>query len=146
MISIDYKIPNSLFQKLSSNNTSKGKSSNIGQDAYKIVESYFKTKRPDVTNIEKGKEGADMAVYGIKGKIELFEIKGTEDPTISWTKLKVSSQACYNALTKGMILIRVTNVGSQKVTLNFMKFKEDFKLKPEARWAVTPATKKIISK
>jgi|JI10StandDraft_1071094.scaffolds.fasta_scaffold913755_2 hypothetical protein len=143
MESIRYKIPNSLFKNLFSLNLSKGKSSHIGDDAYKIVESYFLTKSGFVSTIEKGKNGADMAVHYSNGKIELYEIKGTEDEAIAWSKLKVSSQACYNGLIQGMILIRVTSIGSKTVTLHFMKYKEDFNLKPEARWSVTPVNKRL---
>jgi hypothetical protein len=82
-----------------------------------------------------GKDGADLEVK-MKGKTECFEIKGTEDKSLAWAKLKVSSQSSYNSLVNGMVLIRVTGIGTTEVKLHFMKYNEDFTIVPEIRYAL----------
>ena len=113
-----------------------GKNSHVGHVAIEIVKLFFSSKDPNAV-FQTGKNGADLEVCYLNAR-ECFEVKGTVDTSISWPKLKVSSQACYDSLTKGMTLIRVTGVGSTKPILYFMKYGEDFELKYEARWAVLP--------
>jgi hypothetical protein len=111
-----------------------GKNSHVGNIAVKIVELYFLSIDPNA-QFTTGRKGADLIVT-YNGITEPFEIKGTVDKDIAWTKLKVSSNDCYNALINGMRLIRVTNIGETKMVLHFMRHGEDFVLVPEARWAV----------
>ncbi len=81
------------------------------------------------------KKGIDIAT-NIDGLIENYEIKGTADKNISWNKLKVSSQGCFDHLANGMTLIRITNIGSTNMTIYFLKYKVDYELIPEPRWSV----------
>lgn len=111
-----------------------GKNSHVGNAAVKIVQLYFQSLDPN-SEFRIGQKGADLEVTYL-GKTESFEIKGTADKKFSWTKLKVSSQSCHDALVAGMTLIRVTNVGSRNPTLHFMQYGEDFKLVSEPRWTL----------
>jgi len=84
-----------------------------------------------------GRNGADLWVT-TNGTTEAYEIKGTVDRDISWSKLKVSSRNCHDALVAGMTLIRVTGIGEAKMQLHFMKYGKDFSLVSEPRWSVKP--------
>lgn len=138
MTSKTFEISVEQLERLLKDYPNMGKNSHVGNIAVKVVELYFLSIDP-TSKFETGKKGADLTVrYG--GKTELFEIKGTVDKDIAWTKLKVSSNDCYNALINGMTLIRVTNIGEAKMGLHFMKHGEDFVLVPEARWAVVRKT------
>lgn len=134
MKSYDFEITDAELNELLKRYPNMGKNSHVGGMAVELVKKYFLRMHPKAT-IELGKEGADIKISHA-GFSESFEIKGTPDSTISWTKLKVSSQDCYEGLVKGMTLIRVCNVGKTAVTLHFMKYNEDFKLVPEVRFAV----------
>jgi len=61
------------------------------------------------------KNGIDITT-NTDGFVENYEIKGTADKNISWNKLKVSSQGCFNHLTNGMTLIRISNIGYTNMT------------------------------
>ena len=106
------------------------KNSQVENIAIEAVMLYLKFKHPNAV-ISRGKDGADLEVNQ-SGIIEGCEVKGTTDPDIAWAKLKVSSQACYDALTNGLILIRVASIGSSRMTLHFMKCNEDFILVPRS--------------
>ncbi|MFN8290191.1 MAG: hypothetical protein U0U70_08045 [Chitinophagaceae bacterium] len=116
-----------------------GKNSHVGNIAVKVVELYFLDRYPGVI-FNRGKSGADLEV-NVNGKVDRYEIKGTIDNSISWSKLKVSSQDCYDCLMAGMTLIRVTSIGKTDMTLHFMKYGEDFTMEPEVRFAVKPIKK-----
>lgn len=117
-----------------------GKNSHVGNIAIRIVELFFLERTPEAT-FNKGTNGADLEVL-INGELDRYEIKGTVDDGISWSKLKVSSQDCYDCLVKGMILIRVTSIGKTKMNLHFLKYGEDFTMEPEIRFAVKPMRKR----
>jgi hypothetical protein len=134
MNSYNFEISDDELTELLNRYPNMGKNSHVGGMAVELVKKYFLAKHPEAI-VELGKAGADLQISHAGGS-ESFEIKGTPDENISWTKLKVSSQDCYNALIKGMILIRVCNVGNRAITLHFMKYNEDFTLVPEVRFAV----------
>lgn len=113
-----------------------GKNSHIGNVAVKIVQLYFKSIDQNIT-FGGGRAGSDIEVI-FSDRSEHFEIKGTADSNISWTKLKVSSQACHDALVLGMKIIRVTSVGTLNPKIHFLQYGKDFLLIPEARWSVIP--------
>jgi hypothetical protein len=110
-----------------------GKNSDVGKYAIEIAKLFFLIRDSKATFAVC--KGGDLGVT-VNGKYEEFEIKGTVDADICYYKLKVSSLACYNALLNGMTLIRITNIGELRMTIHFMKHKEDFILVPEPRWAV----------
>ena len=112
-----------------------GKNSHVGNIAVKVVELYFSSIDP-AAQFTAGINGADLTISH-QGKTEDFEIKGTADKDISWSKLKVSSQACHDALVNGMRIARVTNIGNTDMELFFMKHGEDFTLVAEPRWSLT---------
>lgn len=112
----------------------KGKNGDISKIAVEVVKLYFQSKNKNVS-FGKAKVGGDIIVE-IDGKETEYEIKGTEDTKISFGKLKVSSQQNHDALIKGMILIRVTNVRQRNVILHFLKHGIDFTLQHEPRWSV----------
>jgi hypothetical protein len=116
-----------------------GKNSHVGNIAVKVVELYFLDRHSEAT-FNRGTKGADLEV-NVNGEIGRYEIKGTIDQSISWSKLKVSSQDCYDGLMAGMTLIRVTSIGKTNMTLHFMKYGEDFTMEPEVRFAVKPIKK-----
>ncbi|QJW89509.1 hypothetical protein HNV11_09020 [Spirosoma taeanense] len=111
-----------------------GKNSDVGKIAVKVVEKYFSSLDPNAT-FTFNKKGIDVTVCYLSGT-ECFEVKGTVDQDIAWSKLKVSSRQCYDKLVNGMGLIRVTGIGQLRMKLHFLKYGEDFKLIPEPRWSV----------
>lgn len=104
--------------------------------ATEIVADYLVHKIPGAI-ILAGSNGADLELV-FNNIVEPLEVKGTTANTISWPKIKVSSQACYNSLTKGMRLIRVINTDTRFPKLYFLKFGRDFVMRPEDRWSVHP--------
>jgi hypothetical protein len=111
-----------------------GKNSDVGKIAVEIAKLYFLSLNAETSFIT-NRNGIDLSLT-IDGQIEYYEIKGTADIDISWNKLKVSSQNCHDNLVNGMILIRITNIGSTEMILHFLKYEEDFMLIPESRWSV----------
>jgi hypothetical protein len=111
-----------------------GKNSHVGKIAVEIAKLYFYSINEN-TIFQTNLNGIDLTV-SVNEMIDNYEIKGTNDINISWNKLKVSSQNCYNNLVKGMTLIRITNIGSLEMTIYFLKHEEDFKLIPESRWSI----------
>jgi hypothetical protein len=134
MRTYNFEISDDELNELLSRYPNMGKNSHVGGMAVELVRKYFMAKHPDAV-IELGNAGADLQISHAED-IQRYEIKGTPDNAISWTKLKVSSQDCYDALIKGMTLIRVCNVGKRSINLHFMKYNEDFTLVPEVRFAV----------
>jgi hypothetical protein len=143
MESVDFEITKEQLGELISSYPNIGKNSHVGHIAVKVVELFFLSKYPDAT-FSRGTKGADIEVLH-SGKTERYEVKGTIDPEISWSKLKVSSQDCYNCLVEGMVLIRVTNIGNTQMKLYFMKYGEDFTLEKEVRYAVKKLKKAAFS-
>jgi hypothetical protein len=114
---------------------------NTGRLGVEIVKMYFLSMDPHSKFSGGGRNEPDLIVES-KGKKQEFEIKGTRSKDISFSKIKVSSKFCYTKLKGGMVLLRLTNLGEQKVTLHFMTFLTDFVLRPEDRWSVHPANMK----
>lgn len=134
MIIEKFLITNEQKEKLLEEFQNLGNNRDIGRQAVEIAKLYFLSKynRPTfITN----KDRIDLSVV-LDETIENYEIKGTVDKNIAWSKLKVSSQNCYENLKKGMSIIRISNIGNVDVTLFFMKYNEDFNLIPEPRWSV----------
>ncbi len=127
------------FNQLQKQYPNKGKNGDISKIAVEIVKLYFLSKTKNI-NFLKAKSGGDIIVE-INGKETEYEIKGTEDTDIAFSKLKVSSQQSHDALVKGMFLIRVTNIRERNVTLHFLKHGVDFTLKHEPRWSVQEVKK-----
>jgi hypothetical protein len=136
MTSYDFEITPDQLQTLLTSYPNLGKNSHVGNIAVKVVELFFLARDPGAT-FRLGAKGADIEV-NTEGRIERFEIKGTADKDISWAKLKVSSQDCYQCLVEGMRLIRVTGIGATRMKIHFLKYGEDFTLVPETRYAVKP--------
>lgn len=134
MESKSFEISEEKLAKLLNMFPNMGKNGDVGKLAVEVVKEYFLSLDSN-TSIQQGKNGIDIQVTS-SGVTQNFEVKGTADPSIAWSKLKVSSQDCYNLLANGMKLIRVTNVGKTNLTLHFMEYGKDFTLKEEPRWAV----------
>lgn len=134
MISHNFQITEIQLQELLLANPNMGKNSHVGNLAVKIVELFYLSRYPNAVFVT-GKKGADIEIF-YDGKVEKFEVKGTADKNISWSKLKVSSQNCYECLVAGMTLIRVTGVGTISPKLHFLKYGNDFILVHEVRYAV----------
>jgi len=129
-----YNIPIEDFNRLQSQYPNKGKNGDISKIAVEVVKLYFQAKL-GTPIFKKAQAGGDIIV-GINGIEKEYEIKGTEDYDLSFSKLKVSSQQCHDALEKGMLLIRVTNLRQCNVMLHFLKCGVDFTLHHEPRWSV----------
>lgn len=111
-----------------------GKNSDVGKLAVEIAKLYFLSLN-DKTTFTTNKNRIDLSI-SVNETIGHYEIKGTADKSISWNKLKVSSQNSHDHLVSGMTLIRITNIGSTEMTLYFLKHNEDFELVPEPRWSI----------
>lgn len=112
-----------------------GKNSDIGKMAIEVVKLYFLSIDPNVEFTIGRKSEPDITVMS-HGVSKCYEIKGTQDKDISFSKLKVSSQDCHDKLKNGMEIIRVTNLRNKDIRLVFLKYGIDFILEPEPRWAV----------
>jgi hypothetical protein len=133
MQTVDFSIPQESLETLIKNSKD-GKNSDIGKMAVEVVKLYFKSL-DSMVEFQIGKNGADITVY-LDGKKTDYEVKGTQDATIAFSKLKVSSQPCHDALINGMELIRVTNIRNSDMKISFLKHGIDFQLVEEPRWAV----------
>lgn len=111
-----------------------GKNSDVGKLAVEIAKLYFLSLN-DKTTFTTNKNRIDLSI-SVDENIEHYEVKGTADKSISWNKLKVSSQNSHDHLVNGMTLIRITNIGSTELTLYFLKYNEDFELVSEPRWSI----------
>lgn len=111
-----------------------GKNSDVGKLAVEIAKLYFLSLN-NKTTFTINKNRIDLSI-SVNETIGHYEIKGTADKSISWNKLKVSSQNSHDHLVSGMTLIRITNIGSTEMTLYFLKHNEDFELVPEPRWSI----------
>lgn len=130
----NFELPSDIWENLKRTYPNLGKNRDVGMIAVEIVRQYFLSIDP-AANFQSGTKGADLIVTH-NNITEQFEIKGTTDIGIAWTKLKVSSQNCHDALVNGMTLIRVTGIGDLKVKLHFLQHGKDFTLVREDRWAV----------
>tara|TARA_B100000508_G_scaffold91658_2_gene71436 strand:+ start:827 stop:1243 length:417 start_codon:yes stop_codon:yes gene_type:complete len=110
-----------------------GKNSHVGNQGVAIAISYLKEK--GATDIQIPKSGPDIEAV-LEGKKIQYEIKATVDDKIAYSKLKVSSNQCYELLKSGMELMRICKVGQSKVSIYFLKFGEDFELVHEPRFRV----------
>lgn len=135
MTTHEFELTASQLEEILLEHPNMGKNSHVGNAAVKIVRLYFKSIDQNVT-FGNGKAGSDIEVR-FTDRVEHFEIKGTADAKFTWTKIKVSSQPCHDALVEGMKIIRVTSVGTLNPKLYFLQYGEDFLLKLEARWTIT---------
>ena len=133
---VTFEISPSELDRLKALYPKEGKSADVGRFAEAVAKLYLSSIKPGV-EFQKGTDGADLKMI-YDGIVEQYEIKGTSDSKIAWSKLKVSSQRCYESLKNGLTLLRVTNIGKPVMKLYFLKFGEDFDLVVEARWAVVP--------
>lgn len=142
--SVPHTLSKSFFKAISKKFPNIGKNSHVGHLAVEIVQDYFNSNYKKV-QFKNGAKGVDLRVT-FNNKSHSFEIKGTASPNVDISKLRVSGRPSYDALIKGMILIRVTGVGTNAPTLHFLKHNRDFILTEEPRWAVKNAKKKINKK
>lgn len=120
-----------------------GKNSDIGALAVEIAKRFFKKKFDNIKFITA--KDVDLC-FEVDGKIFEYEIKGTTDDNIAWSKLKVSSKNCHDKLENGMPMIRIINIGQTDMTIYILKFGDDFILKQEDRWSVCQIKKPIDGK
>jgi hypothetical protein len=130
----EFTIPKLEFDSFSKRFNTKGKNSDIGNLAIEIAKLWLISKHKESTILE-GHNGADLCVQTAESLLE-YEIKGTEDDTLAFNKLKVSGKTCYEKLISGMPLIRISKVRQQRVEIYTLKYGEDFDLIPEPRWSV----------
>ena len=107
---------------------------NTGKSAEQIIKYYFKHKYTECKFIHTN-DGSDLTIR-YKNSQESIEIKGTIAKTISWHKLKVSSQSSYDMLCNGLPVYRVTGVFNREPIIYILYYTQDFTLFPEKRWAV----------
>lgn len=134
MRSVEFTIKQKQLDELRTLYPNMGKNSDVGKLAVEISKLYFLSINPNTAFVV-NKKGIDVAT-NIEGMIENYEIKETTDKDISWNKLKVSSQSCFNHLTNGLTMIRITNIGNKNMTIYFLRYKVDYELIPEPRWSV----------
>jgi hypothetical protein len=96
MTTINFSITNEQLENLLNSYPNIGKNSHVGKIAVEVAKLYFLSINPASTFLV-NKNGVDLSV-NVNGEVENYEIKGTNDKTIAWNKLKVSSQNCYNRL------------------------------------------------
>jgi len=116
-------------------NSKDGKNSDIGKMAIEIVKLYFKRKDSKVIFQIGKRNQPDITVICMKKSVG-YEVKGTQDSEIAYSKLKISSKFCHDELKNGMEIIRVTNIRNKKMKLYFLRYGEDFTLIEEPRWAI----------
>jgi hypothetical protein len=133
MISYNFKLSSEELVHLLKMYPNLGKNSDVGKIAVEVAKLFLLSLNSQTLFISK--RGIDLTA-SINGVVEDFEIKGTAANNISWNKLKVSSQFCYDNLVNGMSIIRVTNIGNLDMTIYYLKHDEDFLLIPEARWTI----------
>lgn len=131
---IKFEIPQREFKRLEREFAYEGKSSDIGHYALEIVRLYFESKGMKV-ELDRSREGADIVVGAGHHKVK-YEVKGTQDSSIAFSKIKVSSTKSHKALEQGLVMIRVTNIRKREVTLYFLKCGTHFELVQEPRWSV----------
>ena len=109
----------------------------IGNRSEAIIKYYFRRGHSDC-EFRKPRNGADLEViFQPNTPSILLEIKGTEDSSIAFQKLKVSSVHSHRMLVDEKIpLYRVTNIFEKKIEIYILKHGEDFELVPEPRWSV----------
>nr|WP_293304529.1 hypothetical protein [Allomuricauda sp.] len=137
MKTIDFRLSEQQFENLNNEYPKQGKNSHIGHKAIQIAKYYFNSIYEN-PKFEDNIDGIDLIVHTPNNRLE-YEVKGTEDSRIAFSKLKVSSTNVHNKLVNGLTLLRICSVGNLTVQLHFMQYGEDFLLEPEARWAVKPA-------
>lgn len=134
MKTVIFKLTTEQIDKLNLDKPNLGKNADVGKIAVEIAKLYFKREYNSPSFIENN-NGVDLKVSWDATEEE-YEIKGTVDANIAFFKLKVSSQRVHDKLVEGLILLRVCNIGQKDITLHFMKYNEDFTMKPEPRWCV----------
>ncbi|MFC3881044.1 hypothetical protein ACFOSV_12695 [Algoriphagus namhaensis] len=112
-----------------------GKNSHVGQLGILMVKEFFKRKYPGC-KFEVNSSKIDLKVILLNGEIKKYEVKSTVDSGLAWSKLKVSSTHCYNALQEGMPLVRITKIGEIEMDIYFLICGIDFTLIPEPRYSV----------
>ncbi|WP_127138023.1 hypothetical protein [Flagellimonas oceanensis] len=137
MKTIDFILTTEQFKHLEKAYPKKGHNADIGKKAVQIAKYYFNSLYEN-PKFEDNIDGVDLIVHTPNNRLE-YEVKGTEDSRIAFSKLKVSSTNVHNKLVNGLTLLRICSVGNRTVQLHFMQYGEDFLLEPEARWAVKPA-------
>jgi hypothetical protein len=134
MKTVNYKLTTKQIDKLHLSKPNFGKNADVGKIAVEIAKLYFEREYNSPSFIENN-NGVDLTVsWG--AMVEEYEIKGTVDPYIAFSKLKVSSQRVHDKLMNGLTLLRVCNIGKKEIVLHFMKYNEDFTMIPEPRWSV----------
>jgi len=128
---IPVSLSNQEFEKISKLGTA--------NKAIEIVKKYLRDRYgPNIDIHTRGTLGADIRIVFEGGKEELIEVKGTEEPDVTWSQLKVSSQQSHDNLCKGIPLYRVIDVDSKTPRILILKYGRDFDMRPEPRWAVKP--------
>jgi len=133
LLPIAFEISDEKLSELRKIYSKEGKNSDIGNIAVEIAKLYFLDKYSNAEFSETGK-GIDLTV-NIGKEIKYYEIKGTEDKTVAFYKLKVSGKPCYDHLVNGKTeIMRITNIGNKKMKIYFLKHGKHFTLEPEDRW------------
>jgi hypothetical protein len=134
---ISYTLDDSFFIELEQKFNLKGKNSHIAEKAVEIIKRYFQSINPAV-QFETGTKnsGYDLKVI-FEGKVEFYEIKGTEKNHFAWSDIRVSSIASSDAIKNGLVIIRVMNVGNKDIKIAYLKHGDHFSLVEEPRWRIS---------
>ena len=111
----------------------------IGKRAEEIVKIYFRRTDPKC-KFSRPHNGADLEVQFLDGQNRLvLEIKGTDASSVSWQKLKVSSEHSWRHLVEERIPVyRVIEVFGKSPSIIELLHDRDFTLEPEPRWSFKP--------
>jgi hypothetical protein len=113
---------------------------NSADAAVEICRIHFRRENSSVT-FPKSPNKADLCVVFPGAPAFDIEVKGTEETGIAWNQFKVSGHPSYKLLKKGMLLYRVSSIGSREVSIFILTYGEDFEMTAEPRWRIHPVRK-----
>ncbi len=123
------------FEAMNTSNPASKKNADIGARAIAILRLY--AVKNNWTEVHSRRAGVDLTfITTVEGEKLEMEVKGTADKGIQWQKLGVSGKPCFENLTKGMPLYRVSSVFAQTPTIFILKCGDDFIMDTELRWKI----------
>ena len=134
MQTIPFTLTDAEFIALNAANPASKKNADIGARAVEIVRLY--AKQCHWTENQTKRSGVDLAFTDSQGRTIEMEVKGTAASGIQWGKLGVSGKPCYDNLTGGMPLYRVSSVYDKNPIIHVLKCSEDFTMDTEPRWKI----------
>ena len=134
MQTIHITLTDAEFNALNASHPVSKKNADIGARAVEVVRLH--AKKSQWTENQTKRPGVDLAFTDSQRQTIEMEVKGTAESGIQWGKLGVSGKPCFDNLTKGMPLYRVSSVYDKNPTLYVLKCGVDFTMDPEPRWKI----------